>query len=262
MTEVSARLRAARERAGLTIQDISASTKLAAATVLALERGEFTKLPGEFYTRAFLRTYARELHLSPDAIVAEFDAGREAAQVVPRDPSDGTRDHAIAAHAETASTARGGWRGPWPKTAAIAGNTGVVIVLLVVLLAVVGRSRSIDRTTAEPGAVGTSGNTAPAASTSMGTAPQDTPPEKLVIDIQAAASTWVTGAADGKRVLYRLLAPGERVTLEARDELAFRVGDAAAFTYAINGVAGKPIGEPGEVRDVQITRANYHSFRR
>ena len=72
----------------------------------------------------------------------------------------------------------------------------------------------------------------------------------------------MTGSADGKRVIYRLLAPGERVKLEARDELAFRVGDAAAFTYSINGVEGKVLGATGEVRDVQITRQNYRTFRR
>jgi hypothetical protein len=90
----------------------------------------------------------------------------------------------------------------------------------------------------------------------------DTPPEKLVLEIHPAGPTWVTGAADGKRVLYRLLAPGEHVTVEARNDLTFRIGNAVAFTYAINGVPGKPLGGPDEVREFQITRENYRSFGR
>lgn len=154
---------------------------------------------------------------------------------------------------------------------AIASNTRVVILavatMIVVLLGVaVARSRSVPARAPEPGAVGTSGVgaavPAPAATAPAATAPRAVPGEKLVIEIQAGAPIWVTAAADGRRVLYRLLAPGERVTVEARDTLAFRVGNAAAFNYSINGVAGKPIGGPGEVRDFQLTRANYRTFRR
>jgi hypothetical protein len=149
---------------------------------------------------------------------------------------------------------------------AVASHAGVVIAVVITILVVtVVRSRSVAPPSPEPGAVATSGVTAavPAAPAQTAPAtPADAPADRLVIEIQAAASTWVTGAADGKRVLYRLLAPGERVRLEARDELAFRVGDAEAFTYTINGVPGKPLGATGEVRDVQFTRDNYRTFRR
>ena len=86
MPEVSARLRAARERAGLTIREISASTKIRAAALEAIERGEFASLPGEFYTRAFLRTYASHLGLSPQSIVADYESERPQPQ--PQEPSN------------------------------------------------------------------------------------------------------------------------------------------------------------------------------
>lgn len=251
VTEVSARLRAARERAGLTIEEISASTKISAATLAALERGDFARLPGDFYTRAFLRTYARELGLPPQSIVEEYDAERKSAEPPPGEPRDSLKPAPIT-------------DAPlWPRFAAVAGNGGVVIALVVVLLAVaVARSRPDATRAPEQGAVATTGAGAPVPAPAAAAAPRDVSPEKLTIEIQAAAPIWVTGAADGKRVLYRLLAPGERVTVEARNDAAFRVGDAAAFTYSINGVAGKPLGGPGEVRDVQITRENYRTFQR
>jgi hypothetical protein len=151
----------------------------------------------------------------------------------------------------------------WPRVAAIAGNGGVVIALVVLLLAVaVARSRPTVTRAPEAGAVGTTGAATAVPPPAAPAASREAPPEQLTIEIQAAAPIWVTGAADGKRVLYRLLAPGERVKVEARHNVAFRVGDAAAFTYTINGVAGKPIGGPGEVRDVLISRDNYRSFAR
>ena len=260
MTAVSASLRAAREREGRTIEDISASTKIGVATLVALERGDFSKLPGDFYTRAFLRTYARELHLSPDAIANQFESDRLAAH--PSASDRPIREAAPAPASRQATPWEPSLRAPWPQVMAIATNAGVVIAVVVFLLVVtVTRSRSVAPRPPEPGAVGTGGVAAvPAASAAAAT--PVVPVEKLVIEIQAAGAIWVTGAADGKRVLYRLLAPGDRVRVEANDTLAFRVGDAASFSYSINGVPGKTLGGSGEVRDVQITRENYRTFQR
>ena len=52
------------------------------------------------------------------------------------------------------------------------------------------------------------------------------------------------------------------MTLEAQRELAFRIGNAAAFEYSINGVTGKPLGGPGEVKEFAITPANFRSYAR
>ena len=63
----------ARERAGLSIQDISARTKIRAAALEALERGNYDQLPGDFYTRAFLKAYAREVRLPEEDLLQEYD---------------------------------------------------------------------------------------------------------------------------------------------------------------------------------------------
>ena len=61
--DVTARLRAAREAAGLSIQEVSARTRIKPAMLEAIEHGAWEQLPGEFFARAFTRTYARELGL-------------------------------------------------------------------------------------------------------------------------------------------------------------------------------------------------------
>ena len=262
VTEVSARLRAARERAGLTIQDISASTKIRAASLEAIERGNFAALPGEFYTRAFLRAYASYVGLPPQDVLDEYESEHPGAQPSPREarvespPRPPLRNSPEISDDATA-------RPIWSYAASFMMSPGFAIALVVVLLVVaVVRSRPAATSPPQSEAVGTTGTAAPAPAPAAAGAPRPGAADMLTMEIQAESPIWITGAADGERVLYRLLAPGDRVTLKAKNQFAFRIGNAAAFTYSINGVAGKPLGGPGEVRDVEITRENYRSFAR
>ena len=272
MTEISGRLRAARERAGLSIEDIAATTKIRRAALQAIERGEFERLPGDFYTRAFLRTYARELHLPPDEIIRGYDAERTVAQPQPAitvavtaggEPAKSPRKRALGSPSIPAAWSIPAWSIPdWLTSQSVRSTGAIVVVVGILLMMTVFKSRPADNRPHEARAVGTSGVVEAAPAPSDVRPAVDTPPEKLVLEIHPAGPTWVTGAADGKRVLYRLLAPGELVTVEARDDLSFRIGNAVAFIYTINGVPGKPLGGPDEVREFQITRQNYRTFGR
>jgi cytoskeleton protein RodZ len=269
VTEISRRLRSARERAGLSIEDIAAATKIRRAALLAIERGEFERLPGDFYARAFLRSYAREVHLPPEEIVHDYDAAREMAQpqtamavaaTTDRESATTLRERTPDYHAVPAT-----WSIPdWMTSQSTRSVAAIVVTVGVLLMLTVFKSRPADNRSPEPGAVGTSG-VAEAAAVTPAAAPRpasEAVPDKLILEIQPAGPVWVTGAADGNRVLYRLIAPGEHVTVEARNDLTFRIGNAAAFAYSINGVPGKPLGGPDEVREFQITRENYRTFGR
>jgi cytoskeleton protein RodZ len=65
-----AELRAAREAAGLTIDEVAQQLKLAPRQVRALEDDDYAKLPGRTFVRGFVRNYARFLELDPDAVLA------------------------------------------------------------------------------------------------------------------------------------------------------------------------------------------------
>jgi transcriptional regulator with XRE-family HTH domain len=272
VTEISRRLRAAREQAGLSIEDIAATTKIRRAALQAIERGEFERLPGDFYTRAFLRTYARELHLPPDEIVHDYDAERGVAQPQPEiavavtasgEPAESPRKRGLGYRPIPAAWSIPAWSIPgWLTSQSARSTAAITLVVGILLMMTVFRHRPADNRPHEAGAVGTSGVVEAAPAPSDAHPPVDTPPEKLILEIHPAGPTWVTGAADGKRVLYRLLAPGEHVTVEAKNDLTFRVGNAVAFTFAINGLPGKPLGGPDEIREFRITRENYRSFGR
>lgn len=71
-------VRAAREAASLSVDDVAQQLKLAPRQVLALEADEYDKLPGRTFVRGFLRNYARLLGLDADALLAALPDGSTA----------------------------------------------------------------------------------------------------------------------------------------------------------------------------------------
>ena len=72
MSDFGGKLRQARERRGISLRDIAATTKISVAALEALERNDTSKLPGGIFSRAFVRSYASEIGLDPDETVREF----------------------------------------------------------------------------------------------------------------------------------------------------------------------------------------------
>ena len=73
-TTAGAKLRSAREAAGLTIDTVAQQLKLAPRQVKALEDDDWSRLPGRTFARGFARNYARFVRLDPDAVLALMPA--------------------------------------------------------------------------------------------------------------------------------------------------------------------------------------------
>ena len=56
----------------MSLRDIAADTKFSIASLEALERNDPSRLPGGIFARAFVRSYAAEVGLDPEATVREF----------------------------------------------------------------------------------------------------------------------------------------------------------------------------------------------
>lgn len=70
MLSAGALLKQARDAAGLTIDSVAVSLKLAPRQIVALENNEYEKLPARTFVRGFVRNYARLLNTDPDTILA------------------------------------------------------------------------------------------------------------------------------------------------------------------------------------------------
>ncbi|MFC3225629.1 helix-turn-helix domain-containing protein [Marinibaculum pumilum] len=67
-------LRQARERRGLTLQEVAAHLRISESYLAAIECGRFSQLPGRSYVLGFLRSYGKFLDLNPDKVVAQYKA--------------------------------------------------------------------------------------------------------------------------------------------------------------------------------------------
>ena len=211
-----------------------------------MERGDFARVPGGLFVRGFLRAYAKEVRLDPEAVVAdyleEYDPQQAAVQITVTEDGGVPRDVILAqTDAEAFS-----WRKVVPAAA-------IAVVVLVIFMTVGSGSRTTP--VAEVEAIGTSGQT-PARPE-----PAPQPAQGLTLDMRAKRDVWVAATADGQRVIYRILKAGEHVTVTARGEINARIGDAGAFDYSLNGVEGQPLGSAAEVRDILITPGSFRTFK-
>src|SRR5438046_2205137 len=71
-SDFGGKLRAARERRGISLRQIANATKIAVAVLEALERNDISRLPGGIFGRAFVRSYAVEVGLDPERTIQEF----------------------------------------------------------------------------------------------------------------------------------------------------------------------------------------------
>ena len=257
---IGADLRHAREQRGWSLEQLSSRTRIAVSKLAAIEANSFDCLPDGFYRRAFLRAYAREVGLDTERVV---DAYRE--QVA---------DSHEPATAEVASARRH----PTLRQRLDLLSPGIQVVLLAIfgiaaaisLTYVTGRQApsSIASSTqtavvqdkprdGEQPAVGTGGTAATITSTATEAVIGQVP---LQVDVQAESPCWLGATADGERVVYRILNKGERVTLQAHDQLVLRIGDAGAFRFTINGMPGRRLGDFGDDVTLRLTPSNFRNY--
>jgi transcriptional regulator with XRE-family HTH domain len=67
-----ARLKTARERKGVALEDIAAATKVARSLLKGLEENDLSRWPQGIYRRSYLRDYLRAVDLPVQPMVAEF----------------------------------------------------------------------------------------------------------------------------------------------------------------------------------------------
>jgi cytoskeletal protein RodZ len=272
MDDFGGKLRQARERRGISLRQIAASTKISAAALEALERNDISKLPGGIFSRAFVRSYAIEVGLDPDETVREFldrfhqepAPAAETAAAVPEEEREFQERQRKAARI------------------AIGSVIALVIVIVALVMAYRGRARAGEQAEppqvaaaspapavpesaagasepapADPAAVSPDAAPAAAASTAPAAAPAG-----LKVDLHPTGDCWVSVTVDGTKLFARVMAAGERQSLAIQREATVEIGDAGAFAYDVNGKPGKPLGDKGQVRTLTITPATAAQFTR
>ena len=245
--DVGLTLRIARERRGLSIPQLAATTKIPSGVLKALEDNAFEKMPGGIFTRGFIRAYAREVGLDAEEMIQEF-LSETAATLPPAPGTQAQREGAVEEIDQLQIDLDGpGSRPDW--------GYALIVAALVVGFVSFNRSDASEgaRTssaevveTATP--VATAGTISEAVATTGGA---------LRVEMHARGECWVKAVVDGRTVVARLLQPGDRVTTDAQHDVVLRVGDPGAFSYSINGQPGRPLGEAGTPVTVRFTRDGF-----
>ena len=264
--DFGASLRRAREQRGISLRSISMSTKISMSLLQALEREDVSRLPGGIFSRAFVRSYAREVGLDPEATVRAFierfpteDFGRATQEV-----------HEFEENVELE------WRRAIVRVALKVVGVSVPIAGALLYLTLAGGppadlepatesssaaavTEAPARPTARPDNVPT-----PVAREAVGPAPTVAAEatDGLRVTIRTTGPCWVSVVADGRRSFARLMEGGEQEIQQIDNEMVINVGDAGNFSFSINGVAGRSLGDAGQVVTVRITAENYRSYLR
>lgn len=88
---VGADLARAREERGLSVEDVSAATRIRSGLIRAIEADDFDPCGGAVYARGHIRGIARFIGIDPEPLVAEFDRVHVEEPVpvpVPNQPTD------------------------------------------------------------------------------------------------------------------------------------------------------------------------------
>lgn len=256
--DVGLELRQARERRGMSLQQLSQNSKISLRILQALERGDADACPAPVYTRGFVRTYAQEVGLPVDDTVRRYMA-----QLEPPPPPP----EAIMAPAAQEHRPLGGLRVSVRlddlyevkeiiRRRPIAAGSAVVLLILLAF-AVRGAHRASPPAAAPIIAAGLvpvpRAEPSPVATSGVGTR------RGLDIEIAPTAACWVRATVDDHRMFAVLMNAGERRSLSVPSHVELRVGDAAACAMTINGTPAK-LGASGQPMTVRLTSDNYAQF--
>jgi cytoskeleton protein RodZ len=267
--DFGSRLREARERRGITLRQIANSTKISVGVLDALERNDISRLPGGIFGRAFVRSYAVEVGLDPEATIQDFMA------TFPNDAV--TAGHPTSERNDDFELLESDRRRAGTYLSLVAISIPIAGAMLWV-----GTGRRVRD--APPAAVATtkpapvqravepdSPPVASAPAVVPTTAlPAETPapavaasaPERdeLTVALSVKRPCWVTATIDGQKTFDRLLQAGEQQTIEVRREMVLTVGDASAISMTLNGVAARPLGKAGDVVTTHVTPNNFRDY--
>jgi cytoskeleton protein RodZ len=293
MSSIGEMLRSERLRRGWSIESIADYTKISSRHLEAIEADELDRLPGGFFTRSFVRQYARALGLDEHEFDSELDEVAEPAP--PPFPTESSRREAVLAPVAPDVRFR-----PYTERRSLGSIAGFVVVVLacsglytlwqrsrqappaqVPVAAIPADSAADARVMPHPAAAdavsvprAVEPQVAPAQPAGRHTvpgAPAASSPESAVsrdasagdgpmpaggpirVELGATAATWIRVTSDSKVVFTGTLKAGETKSFHGMASLSVRTGNAGGLQASWNGRPVGAIGPLGQIRVVEFT---------
>ncbi|MGC2420731.1 MAG: RodZ domain-containing protein [Candidatus Acidiferrales bacterium] len=231
-------LKREREMRGVTLEEISAATRIGTRFLVALENEDWDRLPGGVFNRGFIRSVARFLGLDEDSLIAEYELEtKEKAQAgaAGHPPSRGTRN----------------WR-----------PAAVAVAILAVAVAAGWFAyhhyrlqiwQYLHKTRHDSAAIVTPAPSSPAPSTRQSPASSDAA-DALMLEIDAGKSADLKVVADGATVFDGHVNPDDVKFFDAQDGFEITSSDASAVALKLDGQPVASMGAPGQPGSVTLAR--------
>lgn len=264
-------LKREREMRGVTLEEISAATRIAARFLRAIEEEHWDQLPGGVFNRGFVRAVARYLGLDEENIVAEYTSAVGDRQTVPvwtGSPPVVTPEQPWLAWIVSAVILlvllTGGWYGTRRILAWRAATRSEQSVTASIALPPESPSAP-QEAPAEPAHANistpvpeapdaTSAGPAASIDSAHGPAPNLPANDRFELKIAAAKRTKVTVKADKDLVFDGTMKPGENHFFSATDDFQVSAKDAGVLRIELNGKPLAPIGPAGHAGKITLTR--------
>ncbi|MGW3626855.1 helix-turn-helix domain-containing protein [Streptomyces sp. NPDC000880] len=246
-------LQEARIAAGLTVDEVSSSTRVRIPIVQSIEQDDFSRCGGDFYARGHIRTVARAVGLDPEPLVAQYDAEH-----------GGRPSPTPAAPLFEAERIRPEPRRPNWTAAMVAAIVAVIGFVGFTLFSgeVGGKGSQVAEGSASeqkpsPTAPSTSKPTAPKpdpSDSAIAAVPKDKVTVKLsVLDDKS----WISAKShNGKLLFDGLLLKGESKTFQDDERVDLILGNAGAIELFVNGKRVNDVFEAGQVERLSYTKGD------
>ncbi|MFD4034983.1 helix-turn-helix domain-containing protein [Streptomyces sp. NPDC058637] len=245
-------LQQARIAAGLTVEEVSSSTRVRIPIVHAIETDDFSRCGGDVYARGHIRMLAHAVLLDPDPLIAQFDAehgGRPA-------PTP-------AAPLFEAERIRSEPRRPNWTAAMVAAIVAVVGFVGFTLFngtdddsgaTQVAEGPTSDRTTPKPTATKPADPKPVPSESAIAAAPRD----EVTVKLSATeGKSWISAKDHNGRLLFDgLLLQGDTKTFQDKERVDLVLGDAGAIELFVNGKKVDDRFEPGQVERLSYTKGD------
>ncbi|MEV5974493.1 helix-turn-helix domain-containing protein [Streptomyces sp. NPDC051921] len=248
-------LQQARVAAGLTVEEVSASTRVRVPIVHAIEEDDFSRCGGDVYARGHIRTLARAVGLDPASLIEQYDAehgGR---------PSPTPAAPLFEAERIRPEPRRPNWTAA--MVAAIVAVVGFVGFTMFNGNDVRGNGAVAEGPAPAPKATTTPAKPKPARPADPKPVPSESaiaavPQDKVTVKLTATDDkSWISAKAhDGKLLFDGLLNAGESKTFQDDERIDLILGNAGPIELYVNGKKIEDTFESGQVERLSYTKGD------
>lgn len=248
MASLGQELKRERELRGITLKEISDSTRISLKFLQALEEDHLDILPGNFFVRAILRSYAKSIGLDENQVLNRYQELMAFDEYqLDKEPRPKRTPYPILT----------------PKRILLLSGILIAAVFAVLFFFLFISGSEKTRTQAGQAEKIQARPSAPPLS-----APSPAPPDPVKeevkgvsLDITFLEETWIQAFADGRNIWDGIKNQGEILRINGLQEVTLNLGNAGGLDLTINGKKAKPLGPRGAVRkDIKITLSNYGEF--